>query len=88
MASHSLGSVNDTPQLGVIYKLAEGALNPTVDVIDEVIKEHCSQYRPYFLSIVGMESKYNLSLLSSPLTSLAAETVSGFPLGSFAKQAK
>ncbi|KAK4816170.1 hypothetical protein QYF61_011552 [Mycteria americana] len=42
----SLRRVNLTTQLGVICKLAEGALNPTVYVIDEDSKQNCSQYRP------------------------------------------
>ncbi|KAK4825071.1 hypothetical protein QYF61_023075, partial [Mycteria americana] len=37
--------VNRTAQLGVICKLAEGALDPTVYVIDEDIEQHWSQYR-------------------------------------------
>ena len=40
----SLRHVSHTTQLDVIHKLAEGALDPTVDVIDEDTKEHCSQY--------------------------------------------
>ena len=36
--------IDCTAQFGVIHKLAEGALDPTVDVIDEDTKEHCSQY--------------------------------------------
>ncbi|KAK4826482.1 hypothetical protein QYF61_009478 [Mycteria americana] len=39
----SLRRVNRTTQLGVIWKLAEGALNPTVYVIDEDIKQYWSQ---------------------------------------------
>ncbi|KAK4817066.1 hypothetical protein QYF61_027095 [Mycteria americana] len=42
----SLRRVNCTTQLGVIYKFAEGALDPTVYVIDEDIKQYWSQYRP------------------------------------------
>ncbi|KAK4820994.1 hypothetical protein QYF61_009460 [Mycteria americana] len=42
----SLRCVNRTTQLDVICKLAEGALNPTVYVIDEDIKQYWSQYRP------------------------------------------
>ncbi|KAK4824277.1 hypothetical protein QYF61_012837 [Mycteria americana] len=42
----SLRHVNRTTQLGVICKLAEGALNPTVCVIDEDIKQYWSQYGP------------------------------------------
>ncbi|KAK4825745.1 LOW QUALITY PROTEIN: hypothetical protein QYF61_002184 [Mycteria americana] len=38
--------VNCTTQLGVICKLAEGALDLTVNVIDENIEWHWSQYRP------------------------------------------
>ncbi|KAK4821151.1 hypothetical protein QYF61_014246 [Mycteria americana] len=38
--------VNCTAQLGVIYKLAEGALDLTVNVIDENIEQHWSQYGP------------------------------------------
>ncbi|KAK4821329.1 hypothetical protein QYF61_018234 [Mycteria americana] len=39
--------VNCTTQLGVICKLAEHALNPTVYVIDEDIKQYWPQYRPF-----------------------------------------
>ncbi|KAK4831208.1 hypothetical protein QYF61_016045 [Mycteria americana] len=35
-----------SPQLGVACKLAEGALDPTVYVTDEDIKQYWSQYRP------------------------------------------
>ncbi|GAB0180669.1 cAMP-dependent protein kinase inhibitor alpha [Grus japonensis] len=42
----SLRHVNHTTQLGVICKLAESALNPTVHVTDEDIKQYWSQYRP------------------------------------------
>ncbi|KAK4810846.1 hypothetical protein QYF61_008818 [Mycteria americana] len=42
----SFWRVNSTTQLGVICKLAEGALDPTVNVIDEDIKQYWSQYRP------------------------------------------
>ncbi|KAK4821878.1 hypothetical protein QYF61_004394 [Mycteria americana] len=42
----SLRRVSRTTQLGVICKLAEGALDPTVYVIDGDIKQHWSQYRP------------------------------------------
>ena len=40
----SLSRVNHTPQVGVIHKSVEGALDPTVDIIDEDIKEYQSQY--------------------------------------------
>ena len=33
-------------QLGVIHKLAEGALNATVYAVDEDVEEHRSQDRP------------------------------------------
>ncbi|KAK4823599.1 hypothetical protein QYF61_003799 [Mycteria americana] len=42
----SLRHVNRTTQLGVICKLAEGALNPAVYVIDEDTKQYWSQYGP------------------------------------------
>ncbi|KAK4825874.1 hypothetical protein QYF61_003148 [Mycteria americana] len=41
----SLRHVNRTTQLGVICKLAEGALNPTVYVIDKDIEQYWSLYR-------------------------------------------
>ncbi|PKU33886.1 neuropilin and tolloid-like protein 1 [Limosa lapponica baueri] len=41
----SLRFVNCTTQLGVTCKLAKGALDPTVYVIDEYIKQYWSQYR-------------------------------------------
>ena len=40
----SLGQADYTTQLGVICKLAEGALDPAV--IDEDIKQYWSQYGP------------------------------------------
>ena len=36
----SLGYVDCTTQLGVIHRLAEGALNLTVDDSDEDVKNH------------------------------------------------
>ncbi|KAK4831008.1 hypothetical protein QYF61_014579 [Mycteria americana] len=45
MASHPSG-VSCTTQLGVICKLAEGALDLAVNVIDENIEQHWSQYGP------------------------------------------
>ena len=36
----SLWHVNHSLQLGIICKLAEGALNPTVDVTEEDVKEY------------------------------------------------
>ncbi|KAK4822534.1 hypothetical protein QYF61_015540 [Mycteria americana] len=42
----SLRHVNHTTQLGVVCELVEGALNPTVCVIDEDIKQYWSQYGP------------------------------------------
>ncbi|KAK4811988.1 LOW QUALITY PROTEIN: hypothetical protein QYF61_022984 [Mycteria americana] len=41
----SLRYVNHTTQLGVVCKLAKGALDPTVYVIDEDTKQYWSQYR-------------------------------------------
>jgi len=38
--------VNHTTLLGVICRLAEGVVNPTVCVNDEDIKQYCSQYGP------------------------------------------
>ncbi|KAK4816205.1 hypothetical protein QYF61_012670 [Mycteria americana] len=38
--------INCTTQLGVICKFAEGALNPTIYVINEEIKYYLSQYEP------------------------------------------
>ncbi|KAK4822002.1 hypothetical protein QYF61_006616 [Mycteria americana] len=45
----SLQCVNRTTQLGVISKLAEGALNPTVHVTDKCVKQCLSEYRPGFI---------------------------------------
>ncbi|KAK4819077.1 hypothetical protein QYF61_025310 [Mycteria americana] len=42
----SLQCVDCTTQLGVISKLAEGALNPTVHVTNKDVKQCRSQYRP------------------------------------------
>ena len=44
MASCPSGASTAPPQLGIISKLAEGALNPTVNVTDEDIEEYQSQY--------------------------------------------
>ena len=38
--------INCTTQLGVVCKLAEGELNPTVYVTDKDVEEHWSQNRP------------------------------------------
>ena len=40
----SLQHVDRTTQLGVIGKLAEGALNPTVHVANKDVKQHQPQY--------------------------------------------
>jgi len=40
----SLEYVDCTTQLGIIHKLAEGLLDPTLSVTDEGIKEHWSHY--------------------------------------------
>ncbi|KAK0679652.1 MA2A1 mannosidase, partial [Pygoscelis papua] len=52
----SLWHVNRSTQLGVNCKLAEGALNPTVYVIDEDIKQYRSQYGPlgFFLKVCSI----------------------------------
>ena len=42
----SLQCVNCTTKLGVIRKLTEGALNPTVHVPDKDVKQYSSQYGP------------------------------------------
>ena len=42
----SFQHINRTTQLGVIHKLAEGALDAIVLVIDEDVEEHRSQDRP------------------------------------------
>jgi len=41
----SLQSVDRTTQVGVISKLAEGALNPTVHIADKEVKQQQSQYQ-------------------------------------------
>ena len=40
----SLQHVDCSTQLGAISKVAEGALNPTVHVVDKDVKLHPSQY--------------------------------------------
>ena len=42
----SLQCVDHSTQLGVICKFSEGALNPTVCVIDKDIKQYWSEYGP------------------------------------------
>jgi len=44
MASHPSGVFDCTTQLDVTHRLAEGALNPAENVIDEDDKEHWSQH--------------------------------------------
>ena len=46
MASLLSNVINCTTQLGVIVKLAEGALKPVISVIDEDLEGHQSQDRP------------------------------------------
>ena len=38
------GLIDGTRHLCVTHKLIEGALDPTIDVINENVKEHWSQY--------------------------------------------
>ena len=42
----SLQHINHTTQLGVVGRLAEGSLIPTVHVADKDIEQHRPQYRP------------------------------------------
>jgi len=42
----SFQHTNRTAQLGLIHKLAEGALDAIIYVIDEDVEEHQSQDRP------------------------------------------
>ncbi|KAK4825361.1 hypothetical protein QYF61_026880 [Mycteria americana] len=63
----SLKHVNHTTQLGIVCKLAEGALDPTVYVTDEGIKQYWSQYCPpegHHLSLISI-----WTLTHSPLPS-------------------
>ena len=42
MASCPLSvSTTHTTQLGILHKVAEAALDPAADVVDEGVKEHC-----------------------------------------------
>ncbi|KAK4816629.1 hypothetical protein QYF61_019328 [Mycteria americana] len=41
----TLKQINTPAQLGVAYKLTEGALNPLIQINDKDIKQNCSQYR-------------------------------------------
>ncbi|PKU42161.1 hypothetical protein llap_7535 [Limosa lapponica baueri] len=59
----SLRCVNYTPQLGVICKLAGGALDPTVYVIDEDIEQYWSNMDPSGTTLV-----IDLHLDIEPLT--------------------
>lgn len=43
-SSPALYCTDDSPQLGVLRKLAESALLPTIQVINENIKHYWSQY--------------------------------------------
>ncbi|GAB0197909.1 cAMP-dependent protein kinase inhibitor alpha [Grus japonensis] len=59
----SLQRVDHTTQLGVVGKLAEGALNPTVHDADKDVKQCRSQYRPRGTPLVTV-----LHLDTEPLT--------------------
>ncbi|KAK4825935.1 hypothetical protein QYF61_003447 [Mycteria americana] len=58
-----LRRVNCTTQLGVICKVAEGALDLAVNVIDENIEQHWSQYGPLRTPLIN-----DLHLDTEPLT--------------------
>ncbi|PKU41222.1 hypothetical protein llap_8474 [Limosa lapponica baueri] len=58
----SLRCVNHTTQLGVVSKRAEGALDPTVYVIDEDTEQYQSQYRP-----LGDTNHYPLDVTNQPI---------------------
>lgn len=38
---------NTLSQLGVVYKLTEGALNPLIIITDKDIEQNCPQYWPW-----------------------------------------
>ncbi|PKU49265.1 solute carrier family 22 member 7- hypothetical protein [Limosa lapponica baueri] len=61
----SLQHVDCATQLGVISKLAESALYPTVRVSNKDVKQHWSQYRPPEECVVGhsvfIQSKRDLT---------------------------
>ncbi|KAK4815575.1 LOW QUALITY PROTEIN: hypothetical protein QYF61_004092 [Mycteria americana] len=61
----SFWHVNCTTQLGVICKLAEGALNLTVNVIDENIEQYWSQYGP--LRDTTPIDRYPLDVIIQPI---------------------
>ena len=66
MASLLSNVINCTTQLGVIVKLAEGALKPVIDVIDEDVEEHWSQDRPLGASLItGLH--LDIESLTTPL---------------------
>lgn len=46
MASLSSNYANCTTEIRAISKLAEGKLNPTILVVDEVVEEHRPQDQP------------------------------------------
>ncbi|KAK4820477.1 LOW QUALITY PROTEIN: hypothetical protein QYF61_027938, partial [Mycteria americana] len=54
----SFWPVNCTTQLGVICKLAEGALDLAVDAIDENIEQHWSQYGPLRDTTLHLSNPY------------------------------
>ncbi|KAK4824175.1 LOW QUALITY PROTEIN: hypothetical protein QYF61_011472, partial [Mycteria americana] len=63
--SLSFWHVNCTTQLGVICKLAEGALDLAVHVIDENIEQHWSQYGP--LRDTTFVDRYPLDVTIQPI---------------------
>jgi len=80
----SLRHVNHTTQLGVICKLAEGALDPAVCVIDEDTKQHWSHCGPMRdtmrRSILSLAEVwvYNTSLYSPPARRKCSHFQEGF----------
>lgn len=71
--THSLKHVNCTAELGVIGKLAQAALDPTVHVIDNTVKQCQSQYWPLknpFITGLHLDNPLSVALqpISYPLS--------------------
>lgn len=63
----SFWCTNHTTQLGGIYELAQGALNPIIYVIDEDTEKYLSQERPlrYLLSLASLGTAIEPIILPS-----------------------
>ena len=75
MASLPSKHINCTTQLGVIHKLAEGALNPTAYVIGEDTEQYRSQATGHFNISRSLQLEEELCLVRPVLLGATSATV-------------